>query len=102
MHDWKSMHDWIQKTLKQCEVEWNNFMQATGKTVRFTDVTDEEMRSLHPSAAFGAANLWQYWRDMPYASYVRDASKAFFQGQSFREWVGQHSSGVVKHLEACI
>ena len=64
--------------------------KATGKTVKYHELTWDQMAQLPFPAAQEIANMLQYYNDFPDFADSRPLDKAVIKGNSFERWAEKH------------
>ena len=68
--------------------------QVTGKTVKYQELTRDQMAAFPFPGAAEMANMFQYYNDFPNFADRRPVSKAVFKGNSFQKWAEEHSDAL--------
>ncbi len=68
--------------------------KVTGKTVRYHELTRDQMAALPFPAAAELANMFQYYNDFPNFADDRPVDKAVIKGNTFLRWAEAHADAL--------
>ena len=68
--------------------------QVTGRTVKYQELTRDQMAALPFPAAAELANMFQYYNDFPNFANDRPLDKAVIKGNTFYKWAEEHSDAL--------
>lgn len=73
--------------------------KVTGKTVKFHELTWDQMANSPFPAAPQIANMFQYYNDFPDFADSRPLDKAFIKGITFKRWAEKHANELKSALD---